>query len=226
MDHDFSHRLFSGFARVGKAVSNGHRIALLHHLGQGERSVEVLAGLAGLSIANTSQHLQQLRSAGLVVSRKMGQHVFYSLSDEIKILNLIEVIQSLAVEQLPEIQQLMKENPDYMEEPEPINADALQADHDSGNTVFIDLRRPEEYAAGHLPGAINIPYEELQERISELAAMQDVVTYSRGPYCELGPKAVRTLRDNGVSARHLRQGIPHWRLAGLPLNSRRRFHTA
>jgi rhodanese-related sulfurtransferase/biotin operon repressor len=226
MDHDFNHRLYSCFARVGKAVSNGHRVSLLHHLGQGERSVEVLAGLAGLSIANTSQHLQHLRNAGLVVSRKVGQHVFYSLSDDIKILKLLELVQSLAVEQLPEINQLIKDSPAHSEELEPINADELLGNPGESDTVFIDLRQPEEYDAGHLPGAINIPYEELHERISEVAAMQDVVIYSRGPYCELGPKAARKLRDNGVSARHMRQGIPHWRLAGLPVKSRRRFQAA
>ncbi len=226
MDHAFNHRLFSCFARVGKAVSNGHRVSLLHHLGQGERSVDVLAGLAGLSIANTSQHLQHLRSSGLVVSRKKGQHVFYSLSDDIKILNLIELIQSLAIEQLPETRQLIKENPDYREELEPINADELPEVTDEGGTVFVDLRQPEEYAAGHLPGAINIPYEELSDRIQELASLQDVVIYSRGPYCELGPRAVKKLRASGVAARHLRAGIPNWRMAGRPVQTRRAFHAA
>jgi DNA-binding transcriptional ArsR family regulator len=127
MNHAFNHRLYTCYARIGKAVSNGHRIALLHHLGQGENSVEVLSKLTGLSIANTSQHLQQLRHAGMVVSRKSGQHVFYCLTDDTKILTLIKLIQSLAIEHLAEIKSLISEYPDQPKESGPINATELPA---------------------------------------------------------------------------------------------------
>jgi len=137
MNHAFNHRLYTCYARIGKAVSNGHRIALLHHLGQGETSVEALSQLTGLSIANTSQHLQQLRHAGMVVSRKSGQHVFYCLTDDTKILALIKLIQSLAVEHLAEIRSLISEYPGHPEAPGPINATELSTD-----TVFIDSAWP------------------------------------------------------------------------------------
>jgi DNA-binding transcriptional ArsR family regulator len=123
--------------RIGKAVSNGHRIALLHHLSQGEKSVEYLSQLTGLSIANTSQHLQQLRHTGMVISRKSGQHVFYCLTNDTKILTLIKLIQSLAVEQLAEIKSLISEYPGHSETPGPINATELSSD-----AIFIDPARP------------------------------------------------------------------------------------
>jgi DNA-binding transcriptional ArsR family regulator len=122
MNHALSHRLYTCYARIGKAVSNGHRIALMDHLAQGEHSVEVLSKLTGLSIANTSQHLQQLRQAGLVKSRKSGQHVFYCLTDDTKILNLIKLIQSLAIENFTEIKSIIKEHPDQLDVSGSINA--------------------------------------------------------------------------------------------------------
>lgn len=122
MNHALSHRLYTCYARIGKAVSNGHRIALMDHLSEGEHSVEVLSKLTGLSIANTSQHLQQLRQAGLVKSRKSGQHVFYCLTDDTKILSLIKLIQSLAVENITEIKSIINEHPDQLEVSGSINA--------------------------------------------------------------------------------------------------------
>ena len=137
MNHAFNHRLYTCYARIGKAVSNGHRIALLHHLSEGENSVEALSQLTGLSIANTSQHLQQLRHAGMVVSRKSGQHVFYCLTDDTKILTLIKLIQSLALEHLAEIKSLISEYPGHSETAGPINATELSSD-----TIFIESARP------------------------------------------------------------------------------------
>jgi len=122
MNHALSHRLYTCYARIGKAVSNGHRIALMDHLAQGEHNVEVLSKMTGLSIANTSQHLQQLRQAGLVKSRKSGQHVFYCLTDDTKILNLIKLIQSLAMENITEIKSIINEHPDQLHESGSINA--------------------------------------------------------------------------------------------------------
>lgn len=219
MDHQFTHRLYEQFARIGKAVGNGHRIALLHYLGQGERSVEALARLTGLSVANASQHLQQLRHAGLVRTRKAGQHVFYRLTDDTGILQLLDTVRLLATRQLAEVEQLLATRPGHRAAR--VDADELLRLCAQGRAVPLDVRPAEEYAAGHIRGAINIPLEELAERHHELPSSGDteIVAYCRGPYSHLAHEAVGLLRRQGRKARPLDMGIPEWRLAGLPIET-------
>jgi rhodanese-related sulfurtransferase/DNA-binding HxlR family transcriptional regulator len=208
--------LFAQFAVVAKALSHGHRLELLEFLAQGERGVEALAGVTGLSVANTSQHLQHLRRAGLVTSRKSGHHVLYALADE-SVVALLTSLQSVAESKLAEVERLVSRYLASKDSFEPVTAKALLQRADEGTVTVLDVRPAEEFSAGHLPDAVNIPLKELKSRLSELPRDQEVVAYCRGPYCVLAYEAVAELRRQGFAARRLESGLPEWRLAGLPV---------
>ena len=211
----FKQNLFSQFARIGKAMSNGHRLELLEFLAQGERSVDELARVSGLSVANTSQHLQQLRQAGLVLARKEGQKVYYRVSGE-DVLQLFAQLRSVAERHLAEVQQLVNDYLKTRDDLEAIPASELLDRIHNDLVTIIDVRPAEEYRQGHLPGAINIPLPELEKQLQQLDPAQQVVAYCRGPHCVLAFDAVQTLRDRGFNARRLDGGLPEWRLRGLP----------
>lgn len=212
------HDLFAQFARIGKALSNANRLELIEYLAQGERSVDALALVSGLSIANTSQHLQQLRQAGLVTSRKDGQRVYYSLSGD-DVVSLFDGLRRVADRHLAEVAQLVSAYLDTKDSLEPVPAAELLARARAGEITVLDVRPPEEFAAGHLPGAINIPLGELALRLGELHPDREVVAYCRGPYCLLAFDAVAHLRQRGLQARRLEDGYPEWKVAGLPVES-------
>lgn len=212
------HELFAQFARIGKVLSNANRLEIIEYLAQGERSVEALALISGLSVANTSQHLQQLRQAGLVTNRKEGQRVFYRLSGDDVVL-LLNALRNVADRHLAEVEQLVSAYLDTKDALEPIPAAELLARARTGEVTVLDVRPAEEFAAGHLPGAINIPLSELEQRLGELDAGREVVAYCRGPYCVLSYDAVARLRAQGMAARRLEDGYPEWRLAGLPVEN-------
>ncbi|WP_442918242.1 ArsR/SmtB family transcription factor [Magnetococcus sp. PR-3] len=209
-------QIFDQLARVGKALANGHRLELLEFLAQGERTVDALAGVSKLSVANTSQHLQVLRQAGLVDNRKEGQKVYYRLSDT-RVIALISLIQALAEDHLAEMDRLIAAYLTSRDAMEPMPVDELLVRAREGSVTVLDVRPPEEYAAGHLPGAINIPLKELEARLAQLPSGQEVVAYCRGPYCVLSFETVAILRAKGIKARRLQDGMPEWRLAGLPV---------
>lgn len=215
----FKHELFAQFARIAKAMGHGNRLELLEHLAQGERSVEVLAKVSGMSIANTSQHLQQLRNAGLVTCRKVGLHVFYRLSGD-DVLALIEDLRDVARRRLADVDRLINGYLTAKDDMEPVPAEELLARARKGEVTVLDVRPEQEYAAGHLPGAVNIPLDELEKRIDILDADREVVAYCRGPHCVLAFDAVSKLRERGRSARRLNVGYPEWRRAGLPVENR------
>ena len=214
------HDLFAQFARIGKALSNANRLEFIEYLAQGERSVESLAQVSGLTVANTSQHLQQLRQAGLVTSRKEGQRVFYRLSGEDVVL-LLNSLRTVADRHLAEVSQLVGAYLDTKDKLEPVSADDLLARVRAGEVTVLDVRPREEFAAGHLPGAINVPLSELESRLGEFRPDQVVVAYCRGPYCVLSYDAVARLRQHGVAARRLKDGYPEWKIAGLPVETPR-----
>jgi rhodanese-related sulfurtransferase/DNA-binding transcriptional ArsR family regulator len=216
---NFKHDLFSQFARVGKALSSPNRLELLEFLAQGERSVEALAQVSGLSVANTSQHLQQLRQAGLVASRKEGQHVFYRLAGD-EVIRLLEVLRQVAEGRLAEVERLVKSYLTVKDDLEPVPAQELLQRARAGLVTVLDVRPPEEYAAGHLPGAINVPLAELERCIGQCPPDREVVAYCRGPYCVLAYEAVARLREQGFKARRMDQGYPEWKSAGLPVEVR------
>ena len=217
---NFKHDLFAQFARVGKALSNANRLELLEFLAQGERSVEQLSKVAGLTVANTSQHLQQLRHAGMVTCRKEGLKVYYSISGD-DVITLLDTLRVVAERHVTDVQHLVSTYLTVKDNLEPIpRAELLERARDGLITV-LDVRPPEEYASGHVPGAVNIPLHELEQRLEELGNLggenREIVAYCRGPHCVLAFDAVAHLREKGINARRMEDGYPEWKTAGLPI---------
>jgi rhodanese-related sulfurtransferase/DNA-binding transcriptional ArsR family regulator len=207
--------LFDEFARVAKALASGRRIELVDVLANGERTVEALAGEVGLSVANTSQHLQILRQAGLVGSRRQGTSVHYRLAGP-EVFELWRTLRTLAASRLAEVERLAVAYLGGRDDLEPVTREELARRLEDGDDlVVLDVRPAAEYAAGHLPGAVSIPVGELRRRLAELPADREVVAYCRGPYCAFAHEAVAVLREAGVSARRLEDGLPEWQAAGL-----------
>jgi len=214
----FKHDLFAQFARVGKALGSANRLNLLEFLAQGERSVDRLAQVTGLTVANTSQHLQQLRQAGLVIARKQGLKVFYRLSSD-DVIRLFDAIRKVAERHLAEVDRLVNSYLTIKDNLEPVPARELLDRVRQGLVTVIDVRPPEEYVAGHVPGAVNIPLAELEQQMQLLDPNQEIVAYCRGPHCVLAFEAVAQLRRKGLKARRLEDGYPEWKTAGLPVES-------
>ncbi|HHH12751.1 MAG TPA: metalloregulator ArsR/SmtB family transcription factor [Thiolapillus brandeum] len=215
---DFKKDLFTQLARVAKGLANGNRLELLEFLAQSERSVDELARLSGLSVANTSQHLQQLRQAGLVVGRKEGQKVFYRLTG-VDVERLFHALREVAERHLSEVRRLVSSYLQVKDQLEPVSPEELLKRIREGVVTVIDVRPPEEYAAGHLPGAINLPLSELEQRLDELDPEKEVVAYCRGPHCVLAFDAVSLLRERGLAASRMAGGLPEWRMRGLPVHA-------
>lgn len=209
-------RLYEQLARIGKAVGSGRRLELLEILAQGERTVEKLARATGLSVANASHHLNVLRQAQLVDSRKAGLYVFYRLTDP-NIYDLSRLIRDLAERHLPEVSRIVETFLTARDQLEPVGREDLLERARAGAVLVLDVRPSDEYRAGHIPGAVSVPVEELENRISELPTGKEVVAYCRGPYCVLAFRAVEILRARGHYARRLTDGFPEWRAAGLPI---------
>lgn len=212
-------RLFEHFARVAKAMASANRLELLEALAQGERSVDSLAQASGMSVANTSHHLQALRDGGLVNSRKEGLQVFYSLSDD-AIPSLIAGIRGVAERHLAEVERIVRENFDSRDDLKPVRRDELMQLAAAGEAMVIDVRPASEYEAGHVPGAVNIPIDSLPQRLMELPHHQEIVAYCRGPYCMLAFEAVEQLRKSGFRARRLEDGFPEWKAEQRPVGGR------
>jgi rhodanese-related sulfurtransferase/DNA-binding HxlR family transcriptional regulator len=211
--------LFDELARVAAAVANGRRAEIVDVLANGERTVESLSREVGLTVANTSQHLQVLRQAGLVHSRRQGNFVSYGLSDP-SVFELWRAIRGFGAKHRAEIDRLAAAYLGERDHLEPITRDELRRRLKSGeDLVLIDVRPPEEYAAGHLPLAISLPLPQLRRRLKELPTDREIVAYCRGPYCAFAHSAVRQLRREGYTAHRLEDGLPEWRAAGLPVEA-------
>jgi len=210
-------KLFENFALVAKALASANRLELLEALAQGERGVDGLAQASGMSVANTSHHLQILRGGGLVRSRKEGTQVIYSLTDE-KVLSLLADIRYVAERHLAEVERIVRENFESRDNLTPVRRDELLGLVRSGEAMVIDVRPPAEYDAGHIAGAVNIPLDSLPERLSKLPHDQEIVAYCRGPYCMLAFDAVEQLRQHGYRARRLEDGFPEWKVDHLPVD--------
>jgi len=208
--------LYEQFARVAKAVASPKRLELLDLLCQGERSVDVLATAAAMTVKNTSAQLRELRLARLVETRKDGTRVYYRLADD-SICDLFSMLRNIARDRLAEVQQIARDHFDPRDEFEPIGRDDLLRRAQAGEVVVLDVRPVEEYRAGHIPGALSVPMNELEARMGELPAGIDIVAYCRGPYCVLAPDAVTKLRAAGFTASRLEDGFPEWKSAGLPV---------
>ena len=212
----FKHDLFTQFARVGKALGNGNRLELLEYLAQGERSVDELSKVSGLTIANTSQHLQQLRQSGLVSSRKEGLKVFYMLSGD-DVVSLLDALRGVAQRHVADVERLVNSYLTVRDDLEPLPRHELLERVREGLVTVLDVRPPEEYAAGHVPGAVNVPLTELEQYLKALSPDQEIVAYCRGPHCVLAFDAVAQLREKGLRARRLEDGYPEWKTAGFPV---------
>jgi rhodanese-related sulfurtransferase/DNA-binding transcriptional ArsR family regulator len=212
----FKDLLYEQFARIGKALSNGHRLELLEVLAQGEHSVETLAQETGMSVANASQHLQVLRSAQLVEVRRAGVYLYYRLADE-DVFSLWQATRKVSESRIAEIDRIVQTYLHDRSLLQPISAAELLRRLTEGNVILLDVRPAEEYAAGHLPDALSIPVADLEARLSELPQDREIVAYCRGPYCVFADEAVALLRTNGYRARRLEQGLPDWRALGLPV---------
>lgn len=214
--HNLKQQIYSQVARIGKVVCHGHRLELLEYLAQGERTVEALAKLTGLSVANTSQHLRVMRQSGLVEARKNGLYVYYSLADD-EIVRLLSSMRKLAESHLADVDRLVRAYLTVKDELEPVPRRELLERARKGIVTVLDVRPPEEYASGHVPGAVNVPLKELTKRLKELPRDQEIVAYCRGPHCVLAFDAVAQLRAQGFQARRLEDGFPEWREAGMPI---------
>jgi rhodanese-related sulfurtransferase len=214
MSTNAKREIFANLARIGAALSSPIRIEFLELLAQAERSVEQLSALTGTSVANTSQHLQKLRQAGLVVGRKDGQYVFYRLAGD-EIVALLASLGRVGEAHLAEVERIVTVYLTQIDELEPVPAKELLERARKGLVTVLDVRPSEEFASGHLPGAVNIPVRELAKRLKELPKNKEVVAYCRGPYCLMSYDAVALLRKKGFRARRLEAGLPEWRLAGF-----------
>jgi rhodanese-related sulfurtransferase/DNA-binding transcriptional ArsR family regulator len=208
--------LFEQLALIARALGSAARLELLDFLAQGQRNVEELAQATGLSVANTSKHLQQLKAAGLVEARRNGKHVRYRLSDD-RTLDAIRDLRILAEAHLDRVDDLVSSYLRTRDALEPVPANELLDRARHGLVTVIDVRPPEEYAQGHIAGALNIPLEKLMRRLKELPRDREIVAYCRGPWCVLSYEAVARLRKAGIEARRLEDGLPEWRRAGLPV---------
>lgn len=206
--------VFAEFAGVARAMGHAHRLELLEHLGQGERGVDALAARVGLSLANASQHLQQLRRAGLVQNRREGKFIYYRLAGE-GVTDLLTALRMHAERNLAEVDVIRRGYFAERDNLEPVSREELLERVRDGLVTVLDVRPEDEFAHGHLPGAINIPFEELQTRLAELDPGREVIAYCRGAYCVLAFEAVAVLRGLGRPARRLIDGFPEWKAAGL-----------
>jgi len=215
---EFKDAVFTQFAQIARAFDSPQRIEIVDLLAQGERNVDAIARETGLSVANTSRHLQVLKGANLVAARKAGLQVFYRLADPL-VLRGYHALQKLAEARLAEVGRLVNDFFGGTDGLEPVARGELLKRARGRDAVVLDVRPIEEYAAGHIAGAVSLPLAELERRLDELPRARRVVAYCRGPYCVLAAEAVRLLRKRGVDAVRLKDGFPEWRDAGLPVEA-------
>ena len=215
---NFKQDVYAQLARVGKALSSGNRLELLEFVAQGPRSVDELAGMARLSVANTSKHLQELRRSGLVHARKEGLRVFYEVAGA-DVVDLVAALRCVAETRLAEVEQILRAYIVARDDLEPVPAAELMKRVKLGLVTVLDVRPPEEFAAGHLPGAMNVPVDELARHLKKLPRTREFIAYCRGPYCLLSVDAVALLRKKGFKARRLEDGFPEWKASGLPVET-------
>lgn len=208
---------FEQFALVARALGSNHRLELLDILAQGERSVERLAEAAGLKVNNTSQHLQHLWRAGLVTKRRIGTQIIYALADP-KVITLVRTLWRVAERNVAELERVIQRFYRDRDSLEPVSRDELRARLRRGSVVVLDVRPADEYAAGHLPGAVSIPVSEIKRRLREIPKGREIVACCRGPYCVYAYEAVEILRSAGFRAKRLKGGFLEWRAAGLPVS--------
>jgi rhodanese-related sulfurtransferase/DNA-binding transcriptional ArsR family regulator len=211
--------LYAQFAEIAQALGHAHRLELIEHLGQGERSVEELAARAGLTFANASRHLRILRRASLVETRRDGKRVIYRLAGEVEMIGLMRALAVVGERNVAEVERVLADYSRARDAMEPVSRSELMARLRDDLVIVLDVRPEDEFRLGRLPRALNIPLSELEHRLAELPHGPDVVAYCRGPYCVLSFEAVALLRTRGYTARRLEDGFPEWKAAGLPIEA-------
>ncbi|HUZ63477.1 MAG TPA: metalloregulator ArsR/SmtB family transcription factor [Acetobacteraceae bacterium] len=210
-------RIFTSLATIAQAIGHAHRLEILEHLAQGERSVEELASRTGLSVANASRHLQILRRARLAEPRREGKRMLYSLEGETDVIALLKALGRIGERNAAEIELVMASYFRARDALEPVSRDELLARINEGSAMLLDVRPEDEFALGHLPGALNVPLFALERELARLPRDRQIVAYCRGPYCVLSFEAVAALRARGFDVRRLEDGYPEWKAAGLPV---------
>jgi rhodanese-related sulfurtransferase/DNA-binding transcriptional ArsR family regulator len=210
--------VFAQFAEVARVLGQANRLELLEHVAQGERPVERLAQLTGLSVANASQHLQVLRRAGFVRARRDGKQVLYRLGDG-PVIELLAALRRYAEHSRAELNAIVADYFERLDSLEPVSRKELVKRLHDKSVLLLDVRPEDEFAQGHLPGALNVPLAQLGKQLSKLPRRAEIVAYCRGPYCVLSFEAVAALRAKGYDARRLEDGFPEWKAAGLPVRS-------
>lgn len=208
--------VFSGLAELAKALASPNRIEIIELLGQGERSVDAIAERLGLSVANASQHLRLMQRVGVLASRRDGKRVLYALSDP-AVVELMSSLSRLAERRTAEVRSVVSSYFQQRDSLEPVSRAELLDRISTGLVTLLDVRPGDEFAQGHLPGALNIPLSQLESRLGELAADREIVAYCRGPWCVLSFEAVTALRARGFIIHRLEDGYPEWKAAGLPV---------
>ena len=212
----FKDALYEQFARIGNALASPKRIELLDLLGQGEKTVEALAEQIATPIKNTSAHLRVLRQARIVETRRDGTYVFYRLADD-DVFRLLRSIEALGHARLADVQQVVRLYLDGHDQLEPVTFKELRRLMRDDDVTVVDVRPPDEFQAGHIPGALSVPVPELKRRLRELPKSREVIAYCRGRYCVYSLEAVTMLRKHGYRARRAHEGLPDWKAAGLPV---------
>jgi rhodanese-related sulfurtransferase len=211
--------IYNCLAEVAQALGHAHRLELLELLAQGERSVEELSTRAQLNFANTSRHLQILRRARLVETRRLGKQVLYRLAGDAEVVALMQGLCRVGERNLAEINRIMADYFHARDALEPVSREELVSRLEAGMVTLLDVRPEDEFAQGHLPSAVNIPLDLLEHRLAELPKDREVIAYCRGPYCVLSFDAVAALRARGYRVRRLEDGYPEWKAAGLPIEA-------
>src|SRR5690242_3711044 len=211
--------IYENHAGVAQALGHAHRLELLEHLAQGIRTVEELSARAHLTFANTSRHLQILRRARLVDTERQGKHILYRLAGDAEVVTLIKALGRVGERNVAEIGRVVIHYFQARDALEPVSRDDLVSRLREKRVTVLDVRPEDEFALGHLPGALNIPFSELERRLKELPKNREVIAYCRGPYCVLSFEAVKKLRARGYKIRRLEDGYPEWKAAGLPVEA-------
>jgi len=212
--------IFASLAEVAQALGHAHRLELLEHVAQGERSVEELSARANLSFANTSRHLQILRRARLVDTERRGKQVLYRLAGDTEVVELMRALGRVGERNVAEVSRVMTDYFHARDALEAVSRTDLISRLRDGLVTVLDVRPEDEFALGHVPGALNIPLGKLEQRLGELPVDREVIAYCRGPYCVLSFEAVAALRARGYLVRRLEDGYPEWKAAGLPVEAR------
>lgn len=212
-------RIYGSLAEIAQALGHPHRLELLEHLAQGIRSVEELSARAHLTFANTSRHLQILRRARLVETERRGKYILYRLAGDAEVVTLLKTLGSVGERNMAEIDRVMTDYFRARDALEAVSRDDLMSRLYEGSVTVLDVRPEDEFAVGHIPGALNIPFAELERRLGELPKDREVIAYCRGPYCVLSFEAVAALRSRGYPVRRLEDGYPEWKTAGLPIEA-------